>query len=278
MVEPVEGHLATEATQTLQITPEATACSAAGGVAPSAGESERRRERRRGQSLARRLCGAVCNPGAAPPCAPGLDRWCSVFGLAGNRLVMIRHVDRREDLVAEQRLEELFRCHYAAVAAYVRRRVTGESIDDVVAETFLVAWRRPERVPSDSPLPWLLAVARNVIQTQQRGALRRTALQLRLRELPPTERAVVSSGAEPEGALVTALAALGEKDREALTLIAWEGLRPGEAAAVLGELPSTFRARLARAKRRLRRLLEEQSHRPTAAVAARPVEAKETIP
>ena len=32
----------------------------------------------------------------------------------------------------------------------------------MVAETFLVAWRRLDDVPEDDPVPWLLAVARNV--------------------------------------------------------------------------------------------------------------------
>jgi RNA polymerase sigma-70 factor (ECF subfamily) len=55
-----------------------------------------------------------------------------------------------------------------------------------------------------------------------------------------------------------ALAKLAPKDREALTLIAWDGLQPNEAALVLGEAPGTFRVRLHRARRRLRRLLEER--------------------
>jgi Sigma-70, region 4 len=47
-----------------------------------------------------------------------------------------------------------------------------------------------------------------------------------------------------------------ENDREAITLIAWEGLRPAEAATVLGQSPAAFRVRLHRAKRRLRRELD----------------------
>jgi DNA-directed RNA polymerase specialized sigma24 family protein len=45
------------------------------------------------------------------------------------------------DAQAAERFEELFRRHHRAVAAYARRRATGDTSDDVVASTFLVAWR-----------------------------------------------------------------------------------------------------------------------------------------
>ncbi|MGH2927569.1 MAG: sigma factor-like helix-turn-helix DNA-binding protein [Solirubrobacteraceae bacterium] len=52
--------------------------------------------------------------------------------------------------------------------------------------------------------------------------------------------------------LLGALAVLRERDREALTLVAWDGLTPAQAAAVLGEPSDRFRQRLHRARRRLR--------------------------
>lgn len=153
---------------------------------------------------------------------------------------------------AQARLEALLRAHHAAVLAYARRRIDAELVDDVVSETFLVAWRRLDRVPAE-PRAWLLAVARNVLATQRRGAGRRRALGARLAFAGP------AAAAPPllEGGPVTeALAALSEKDREALTLVAWDGLTPAEAAAVLGEPAVRFRVRLHRAAARLRRQLE----------------------
>ena len=61
---------------------------------------------------------------------------------------------------------------------------------------------------------------------------------------------------EPAGRVAAALARLPANDREAITLIAWDGLRPAEAAAVLGQSPVAFRVRLHRARRRLRRELD----------------------
>jgi RNA polymerase sigma-70 factor (ECF subfamily) len=155
---------------------------------------------------------------------------------------------------AQVRFEDVFRRHHPAVVAYARRRVPADAADDVVASTFLVAWRRVEEIPADA-LPWLLAVARNVIATQRRGSRRRGALRLRLEH---AEAGSVSASAaeEPVEGVAAALGRLPANDREAITLIAWDGLSPSQAAAVLGQSPAAFRVRLHRAKRRLRRELE----------------------
>jgi RNA polymerase sigma-70 factor (ECF subfamily) len=183
--------------------------------------------------------------------------------------------DHAHDVPGAAPVEGLFNRHYAAVSSYVRRRAPAETVDDVVAETFVVAWRRWERVPVDDALPWLLAVARNVIATQRRGIQRREALAARLRRTAEAQMPEPAGIEELDGSIAAALAELGEKDREALTLIAWDGLTPREAAVVLGELPTTFRARLHRAKRRLRRLLDAREQ-PTDSPVPRLLEAKES--
>ena len=163
-----------------------------------------------------------------------------------------------ESAKAQERFEDVFRRHHPAVIAYARRRVPSDAADDVVASTFLVAWRRVEEIPADS-LPWLLAVARNVIATQRRGSRRRSALRLRLEH---AKAGSVSSppADEPAAKVAAALGRLSPNDREAITLIAWDGLRPAQAAAVFGQSPAAFRVRLHRAKRRLRRELERGGH------------------
>lgn len=190
---------------------------------------------------------------------------CNAWGGAGNEQVMSKPNAAASVDAATDRFEQLFRSHHATVVAYVRRRAPGAAVDDVVGETFLVAWRRLDRVP-DEELPWLLGVARNVLATNRRGALRHRALTLRLgsasaqRGAPGAVEAGASGASDRvDGPLSVALAKLAPKDREALTLIAWDGLQPNEAALVLGEAPGTFRVRLHRARRRLRRLLEERS-------------------
>jgi RNA polymerase sigma-70 factor (ECF subfamily) len=148
------------------------------------------------------------------------------------------------------RFDALFREHHPAVQAYARRRVPPEVVDDIVSETFLVVWRRLDDVP-ERPLPWLLAVTRNVVGTEWRGAARRNRLWLKAQ----SGHIRGYNAGEPEsadGRVLSALAALKERDREALTLVAWDGLTPAQAAATLGEPPARFRQRLHRAGRRLR--------------------------
>lgn len=130
------------------------------------------------------------------------------------------------------RFDALFREHHPAVRAFARRRVPPEDVDDIVSETFLVVWRRLDDVP-EAPLPWLLAVARNVVGTEWRGAARRERLWLKAQSWQ-VERGDCGGHDSDDGRVLAALAVLRERDREALTLVAWDGLTPGQAAAVLG--------------------------------------------
>ena len=68
-----------------------------------------------------------------------------------------------------ERFESLFREHHAAVRGYALRRGPPDMAPDVVAETFLVAWRRLDDVPAD-PLPWLYGVARRGLANARRSA------------------------------------------------------------------------------------------------------------
>jgi RNA polymerase sigma-70 factor (ECF subfamily) len=155
---------------------------------------------------------------------------------------------------ARSRFEALYRAHAGVVRTYVRRRSDVEGADDLVAEVFLVAWRRLGDVPED-PLPWLLGVARRVLANRRRGASRDAALLDRITFEPASPASDESGGLESARAIARALSALRESDREALLLVAWEGLSPGQAARVLGVRPNTFAARLSRARRRFAQAL-----------------------
>jgi RNA polymerase sigma factor (sigma-70 family) len=157
------------------------------------------------------------------------------------------------------RFDSLFAAHFAEVRAYVVRRAGGTPVDDVLSETFLVAWRRLDAVPVDG-LPWLLGVARRVLANQRRGDARRAALIDRMATLAPRARAPEPAG-DVFGPLADAIASLAAAEREALLLVAWEGLEPRRAARVVGCSPAAFRARLYRARRRLAAQLGESPAR-----------------
>jgi RNA polymerase sigma factor (sigma-70 family) len=160
--------------------------------------------------------------------------------------------------LARARFNRLYSEQGRAVLAYALRRVDNdEDAADVVAETFLVAWRRFGEVPADAGARlWLYAVARRVIANLHRTERRRTRLGRRLAETLRTEIATHPGPADEAAEVLRAMADLGDQDRELLLLVSWEGLSPGEAAKVLGVSSLAARSRLHRARRRLRALLE----------------------
>ena len=147
-------------------------------------------------------------------------------------------------------MDDLFTAHAAEVYAFAARRTSRSGAEDVVAETFLVAWRRLDSVPEEAK-PWLLAVARRVLANQRRSDGRRSALTARIGSSEPIAGTVVERDQSDHPAVLAALAQLAPRDRDAITLIAWDGLEAEEAATVLGCSRATFYVRLHRAKKRL---------------------------
>jgi RNA polymerase sigma factor (sigma-70 family) len=145
--------------------------------------------------------------------------------------------------------ERMFRAHHAAVHRYLVRRVEEPAVADLVAETFLIAWRRQDEIAGD-PLPWLLGVARRVCANHLRARQRRAALGERLAAQPQWPETEIAPACEDRG-LREALAGLSDRDREALLLVAWDGLGNREAARVMGCSAATFAVRLHRARARL---------------------------
>jgi RNA polymerase sigma-70 factor (ECF subfamily) len=151
-----------------------------------------------------------------------------------------------------ERFVALYETHGAAVLAYARRRVAADEAEDVLAETFLVAWRRRAEVPAD-PLPWLCAVAGKVVRNRRRAERRRDALRARIVSAAPP--AGDDPAADPR--LGEALARLKPIDREAILLTAWEDLEPERAARAAGCSRATFHVRLHRARGRLAQALAQ---------------------
>lgn len=158
--------------------------------------------------------------------------------------------DTLHTMTAEVRFEALYRECADQVHAYALRRIAPAAADDVVNETFLVAWRRLGEVP-EHPLPWLLGVARRVLANRRRTDSRAAALRQRLAIEKPGYIAAHNVDEGVNQRVRHALAGLGERDRELLMLIAWEGLRVQEAAEVLGVRSATLSVRLHRARTRL---------------------------
>ena len=150
-----------------------------------------------------------------------------------------------------------YRAHYRTVCRYLSVRADRDVVEDVAAETFLVAWRRWTDLP-DYAVPWLLNTAGKCLANHRRSRERSDALVDRLGGLLPGEGAGIDDALVRRGqrrALLAALTGLSDHDRELLLLSHWDGLAPREIASVLDVNPVVLRARLHRASRRLRESL-----------------------
>ncbi|RIJ69709.1 sigma-70 family RNA polymerase sigma factor [Nakamurella silvestris] len=157
------------------------------------------------------------------------------------------------------RFDTLYSRHFSALLAYSIRRVAHrEDAADVVAEVFLVVWRRVDEVPDEpSTLPWLYGVAGNVLNNHVRGSRRRAALTGRLREALSRQPAAGNDPPDVVGNVPRGLSLLSATDREILQLSLWEELSPADIATTLGLRPGVVRNRLHRARTRLRTILVE---------------------
>jgi RNA polymerase sigma-70 factor, ECF subfamily len=149
----------------------------------------------------------------------------------------------------ESRFTEIYERHHETVTRYVRRRVAPDAVEDLVAETFLVCWRKLDELPRE-PLPWLYAVARRTIANHRRAGARLGAAQ------GAHEPNAGFQPVERDDVLARAFERLSETDREVLRLVAWEQLSLRDAARVLGCSPVACRVRFHRARRRLAAQLE----------------------
>lgn len=164
---------------------------------------------------------------------------------AGHLVTVTNFLDVRGRELA---FERVWRDEMPRIILYASRHVGSADAHDVAAETFTIAWRRWDDI-SDPPFPWLLGVARNVVANHVRTLQRGRRLQDRVRLLT-----AVTGQSSPHldfGARMEALrrlAALSEKEREALLLTAWDGLSAEEAARLLGVSPAAVRKRISRAR------------------------------
>jgi RNA polymerase sigma factor (sigma-70 family) len=155
----------------------------------------------------------------------------------------------------------LFDRHATAVHRYLGRRV-GELADDLLSETFLIAFRRRSayRAERVDVRPWLLGIATNLVHAHARTERRRYRALARSGAEPATSAGSDDANARVDaaalrGPLAAALAGLKERDRDVLLLFAWGQLGYDEIATVLDVPIGTVRSRLNRARRQTRAAL-----------------------
>lgn len=159
----------------------------------------------------------------------------------------------------EGRFEEIYGSSYGPLLGYALRRCPDpEDAADVVAETFMVAWRRIEEVPRAGEAKlWLFGVARKVLANRRRGERRHEQRTAALRAELAASPLVTELPAEDFPQVGRVFRALSDDDRELLSLVAWELLDPGQIAKTLGISRNAARVRLYRARKRFARGLAE---------------------
>ena len=161
--------------------------------------------------------------------------------------------DARDD-----RLARIIAQYESAVGNYLRRRLyplAAADLDELVADTFTVVWRRLESLPADAELAWIIGVARNVLHNAQRARRRRNNYEGAV--TPPATTASTEDVVVADARVRHALTSLRDDEREVLLLHAWDGLSVTDVARVLGVSPDAAAVRLSRVRHRFRAFYEE---------------------
>ncbi|MFC7384260.1 RNA polymerase sigma factor [Sphaerisporangium rhizosphaerae] len=174
---------------------------------------------------------------------------------ADDSTVIARSLEQPEmfAVVFDRHADEMFR--------YAARRLGAELAEDVVAETFLVAFRQRARYDLARPdaRPWLYGITTNVASQHRRAERRRTRAAARVAADRPgtfderSDERVAAQQLQPR--LARALGALSARERDLLLLVAWADLSYEDVAEALGIPAGTVRSRLHRVRVKLRRAL-----------------------
>ena len=170
----------------------------------------------------------------------------------------------RESLADPELFAILVRRHAPALQRYVTRRIGAGAAEDVVAETFLVAFRQRAGYADDGRdcLPWLYGIATRLVHRHWRSESAQLRLLARTGTDPVTEpftervdATVCATAVKPR--LAGALAKLPASQRDALLMYAWAGLSYEQIATATGVPLGTVQSRISRARQRLRRQLAD---------------------
>ena len=169
----------------------------------------------------------------------------------------------------QHRFEEIYEANQGPILAYLLRRTDNPSdAADVMAETFLTAWRgwapcRTGTRPGCGCTGWPAALLANHHRAERRRSALGERLGIELAAAMPLDSLGPLGLAETGGEeIAEAFRALGDRDRELLALVGWEGLDHAQIAVVLDCSRNAVRIRLHRARRRFATELQRHGRRP----------------
>ncbi|MFJ4176007.1 RNA polymerase sigma factor [Microbacterium sp. NPDC089696] len=155
---------------------------------------------------------------------------------------------------------ELFDRHAGVVGRYAARRLGADAGEDILSETFLVAFARRKAFDTtwDTALPWLFGIASRLIRKHRATEAKhlRSSIESAHREEHISHGDLETTIARLDAEISTRelaprIASLSARDRETLLLYAWGDLTYEEVAAALGVPVGTVRSRINRVRTRL---------------------------
>lgn len=167
-------------------------------------------------------------------------------------------------LTVREAFAELYDRHSSAIFRFAARRLGDQAAEDVIAETFLAAFRQRHRydLSRREARPWLYGIAVKVIGKRRRAEVRMLRALARTTvepsgdgDLERTHDRIAAAAMRQD--LAAALATLPAAHRDVLLLVAWADLSYEEVALALRIPVGTVRSRLSRARRRVREVLSE---------------------
>ena len=168
-----------------------------------------------------------------------------------------RQPHQLDDAAKEQQFSDLYRRMHAELRTYLVRRLDLDLVDDVLAETFLVVWRRWPDLPADHSgrRAWIYGILRNKAMQATDTLNRQSRLTYRAGSVLDAEVVLDPLDLEALHEARRLLDLLPPGERDALSLVVIAGLTSTETAAVLGCSASSVTTRVARARNRLRTIL-----------------------
>lgn len=154
----------------------------------------------------------------------------------------------------------MYREHYNTVRRYASWRCDAADLDDVVADVFLVAWRRFDELDTSWVRAWLFGTVKKVLSDHRRSSAQQTTYVDHLIALRPAEFTDLDAGdlsVEDLDMLKAGLVKVGEQDQEVLVLSAWYQMTASEIAVAMSVTKNNATVRLHRARTRFRTVVAE---------------------
>lgn len=165
---------------------------------------------------------------------------------------------------------EIFERHARPIGGYISKRIGVDAVDDVLSETFLIAFRKRSSFDTRwaDARPWLLGIASRVVNKHRASQARHwRALEAAARAPDPPQDANAGADSRMDAdaairSLAPHIAALPKRDRDTLLLYAWEDLTYEQISVALDVPVGTVRSRLNRVRRKLAPFNPETGRKP----------------